>query len=150
MKLRNVQGGFSAVRARRARGFSLIELMIVIVIVGVLSAIAWPSYQNYVRRGHRSAAQTFMMTIAQRQEQYLLTNRSYTATISDLGGLTQPSETVDRYTFAVATTVSPPTYTITATAVGNQVVPNKFGDLTLGSDGTKTSPAVPPAEEWKR
>ena len=37
-----------------------------------------------------------------------------------------------------------------ATAVGNQVVANKFGDLTLASDGTKTSPAKPPAEEWKR
>jgi type IV pilus assembly protein PilE len=148
MKPRNVPGGFSAVGARRARGFSLIELMIVIVIVGVLSAIAWPSYQDYVRRGNRSAAQSFMLTIANRQEQYLLTNRSYAATTAALN-LTAPTETSGRYTFSI-TLPTPTSYTITATAIGNQVVPNKFGDLTLGSDGTKTSPARPPDEEWKR
>jgi len=91
-----------------------------------------------------------MMTIAGRQEQYLLTNRSYTTTIGTGGlGLTAPTETSGRYTFAVTNPTST-SYLITATAVGNQVVANKFGDLTLGSDGTKTSPAVPPAEEWKK
>ena len=150
MKPRNVQGGFSAVVSRRLRGFSLIELMIVLVVIGVLSAVAWPSYQDYVRRSHRSAAQAFMLTIAGRQEQYLLTNRSYTTTIGTGGlGLTAPTETSGRYTFAV-TNPTATSYLITATAVGNQVVPNKFGDLTLASDGTKTSPASPPAEEWKR
>ena len=148
MKPGNVQGGFSAVRAGRARGFSLIELMIVIVIIGVLSAIAWPSYQDYVRRGYRSAAQTYMMTIASRQEQYLLTNRSYAATTAALN-LTAPTETTGRYNFSI-TLPTPTSYTITAQAVGNQVVPNKFGDLTLGSDVVKTSPARPPDEEWKR
>ena len=148
MKPRNVQGGSSAAGARRARGFSLIELMTVLVIIGVLSAIAYPAYQDYVRRANRSAAQSFMMTIAARQEQYLLTNRSYAATTGALN-LTAPTETNGRYTFAIALP-TPTSYTITATAVGNQVVANKFGDLTLGSDGTKTSPAVPPAEEWKK
>ena len=148
MKPRNIQGGFSAVSVRRARGFSLIELMIVIVIVGVLSAIAWPSYQDYVRRGNRSAAQAFMLTIANRQEQYLLTNRSYAATVAALN-LTAPTETSGRYIITI-NLPTPTSYTITAQAIGNQVVPNKFGDLTLGSDGTKTSPARPPDEEWKR
>ena len=148
MKPRNIQGGFSAVDSRRARGFSLIELMTVLVIIGVLAAIAYPAYQDYVRRANRSTAQAFMMTIASRQEQYLLTNRSYASTAAALN-LTAPSETNGRYTFSITlpTTTS---YTITATAVGNQVVANKFGDLTLSSDGTKTSPAKPPAEEWKK
>jgi type IV pilus assembly protein PilE len=136
------------VDSRRARGFSLIELMTVLVIIGVLAAIAYPAYQDYVRRANRSTAQSFMMTIASRQEQYLLTNRSYAATAAALN-LTAPTETNGRYTFSITlpTTTS---YTITATAVGNQVVANKFGDLTLSSDGTKTSPAKPPAEEWKK
>jgi len=136
--------------ARRARGFTLIEVMITVVIIGILAAVAYPSYQDYIRRGNRSAAQSFMMTIAQRQEQYLLTNRSYTATIGSGGlGLTAPTETNARYTITM-TTPTATSYLITATPEGNQVVAGKFGVLTLSSDGTKTSPDRPPAEEWKR
>ena len=138
MKPRNVQGG----SVRGARGFTLIELMIVVAIIAILAAVAWPSYQNYVIRGNRAAAQSFMMTIAGRQEQYLLTNRSYTTTIGTGGlGLTAPNETNGRYTFAV-TNPTTTSYTITATATGNQI---SDGDLTLSSDGTKT-----PTDKWKR
>lgn len=125
----------------RLRGFTLIEMMITVVIIGILAAVAYPSYQDYIRRGNRSAAQTFMMTIATRQEQYLLTNRSYAASTAALN-LTQPSETTGKYTFAVSATTSPPGYTITATATGNQL---PDGDLTLSSDGTKTPP-----DKWKK
>lgn len=140
MKPRNVQGKSVAVSARRVRGFTLIEMMITVVIIGILAAVAYPSYLDYVRRGNRSAAQTFMMTIAQRQEQYLISNRSYAATVAALN-LTQPPETNGKYTFAVASP-SATEYTITATAVGSQSVD---GDLTLSQNGTKT-----PIEKWQR
>ena len=139
MKPRNVQG--VAVSARRVRGFSLLELMTVLVIVGVLAAIAWPSYQNYVIRGNRSAAQSFMMTVASRQEQYLLSNRSYAGSTAALS-LTPPPETNGRYTFNVTNPGGATTYLVTATAIGNQV---SDGNLTLSSDGTKT-----PADKWQK
>lgn len=132
------------------KGFSLIELMIVVVIIGVLASIAIPSYQNHVIKSNRSAAQGYMLKIASREEQYLLDARTYTdiATLS----LTQPSETTGKYTFAVtvvtATTdpgyiagVALPQYTITATATGSQL---SDGDLTLDNSGTKT-----PAAKWQ-
>jgi len=142
MKPTNVQGGFSAASARRVRGFSLIELMTVLVVIGVLAAVAWPSYQQYVIRSNRAAAQSFMMTIAGRQEQYLLTNRSYTTTIGTGGlGLNAPTETNGRYNFSV-TNPTTTSYVITADAIGNQA---SDGDLTLSSDGSKT-----PADKWKK
>ena len=127
----------------RARGVTLIELMVVVVIIGILAAIGYPSYQNYYIRANRSSAQQFMMNIANREEQYLLDARTYTATIGTGGlGLTAPSGLSTRYTFAVALTAGPPPgYTITATAIGVQA---SDGNLTLSSDGTKA-----PAAKWK-
>jgi len=127
---------------RRRRGFTLIEVMITMAIVGVLAAIAYPSYQQYVRRAARSAAQSFMLTIAAKQEQYMLDARTYTTTIGT-GGLvlTAPAETIGKYTFSVTTAAGPPpTYAITATAAGTQAVD---GNLGLTSDGVKT-----PAAKW--
>ena len=66
-------------------GFTLIELMIVVAIIGILAAVAYPSYQDHIRKGNRSAAQAFMMDVAQRQQSYLLNNRSYATTLAALG-----------------------------------------------------------------
>jgi type IV pilus assembly protein PilE len=62
---------------RRTGGFTLIELMITVAIVAILAAVALPSYRQYVVRSKRSAAQAQMMDIANRQQQFLLANRSY-------------------------------------------------------------------------
>src|SRR6185312_13377769 len=99
-------------------------MMIVVAIIGILSAIAYPSYLNYVMRANRSAAEQFMLDITSREQQYLLDARSYTATIGTGGlNMTVPTQVSPYYTMSivVANTATPPTFTITATAIGSQV-----------------------------
>jgi len=119
----------------KQKGFSLIEIMVVVVIVGILAAIAIPNYQNYVVKGNRAAAQAFMVDVASREKQYLLDARTYTADLATLG-MTAPTDVSKHYTITiVAPAGTPPTFTITATPTS----PGQTSDgaLTLTSDGTK-------------
>jgi len=126
----------------KQRGFTLIELMIVVVIISIIAMIAVPSYNNYVLRSNRSVAKQFMLAVASKQEQYILDARQYAATIGALG-LTAPSEVASRYTFSLAACAAPcTTYTITATAIGAQL---SDGNLTLDNLGSKS-----PADKWAK
>jgi type IV pilus assembly protein PilE len=126
-------------------GFTLMELMITVTVVAILASIALPSYQSYVVRANRSAVQQFMLDIANRQEQYMLDARSYTATIG-AGGLNMstPAEVTGKYTVtATAPVATPPSFTITATPVAGSSQAAD-GALTLNDLGVKT-----PAAKWK-
>ena len=132
-----------AVIHRQQFGFTLIELMAVLVILAVLLTVALPAYRDQVIKGHRAEAKAQMLEIANRQEQFLLSNRTYTASKTDISYVVPP-DVVPFYSFSISTlsATGAPFYEITATALGNQL---EDGDLTLNSRGEKT-----PADKWKR
>lgn len=66
-------------------GFTLIELMVVVAIVGILAAIAYPSYLDQVRKGRRAEAQALLMELAQRQQNFLMIRRRYASSLDELG-----------------------------------------------------------------
>lgn len=126
----------------RARGFTLIELMIATAIVGILAAIAYPSYSSYLVKSNRAAAQAHLMDLAQAEQQYFADSRSYAATVAALNATT-PSNVSSKYTVSIAVDAGPPaSFTISATPkAGTAQVAD--GALTIDNAGVKT-----PGTKW--
>lgn len=87
-------------RTMKQRGFTLIELMITVAIVGILATVAYPSYTHYIRKGKRATAQAALMELASKEQTYLLDRRIYTANLTSLGFIA-PKEIENDYTFAI-------------------------------------------------
>jgi len=131
-------------------GVTLVELLIVVVIVAILAAIAFPTYQDQLRKGSRAAAQAEMVKIANREAQYLLDARNYAVGAGALTTLSiaLPNEVSAHYAVTIVnasggvTVSTPPSFTIKATPLtGGRQVPD--GELTLTHEGAKTRAGNP-------
>lgn len=119
------------------KGFSLVELMIVIAIVAILVALALPSYSAYIRKANRAEAQQLLLNWGNNQELWRATHTTY----DDGTGIAVPTH--DKYTFA-ASNATATTYTLTATPRDDQVNDEQYGEtcnpLTLDQSNGKTPP----------
>lgn len=117
---------------KRNHGFTLIELMIVVAVIGILAAIAYPSYVESVRKSNRADAKSTMLQVANQEERYYTENNVY-GSIVDIGNVASPVPSQSgRHNITVATANANTTYTITATPV---VADPTCGNLTMTNTG---------------
>ena len=120
------------------QGFTLIELMIVVAIVGILAAVAYPSYAEYIRRGHRAEARAGLLQAAQWMERAATAKGTYPLEADFPAALkTVPN---NRYDVSIAS-ADGATFTLTATPKGAQVG-DKCGNYTLANTGLRGAKGV--------
>ncbi len=147
-----LSGSGDGCHQRHQSGFTLIELMIVVAIIGILSAVAYPSYTESVRRGDRSAARAALLEAQQFMERFYAANSRYTTDVAGTTPATLPArlqavpEGSPKYDLTVSA-VTLNSYTLTADPRGA----DKCENLTLTNTGVKgrsaTVPTIP--ECWK-
>ena len=123
----------------RVRGFTLLELMIVVVIIAILAAIAIPTYGRYAIRAHRVDGQELLLRVANAQERFYSTRNQY-GSLADVG-YTDTTSDKGYYTVGVAVEDDPAgnssqAFTATATPVGGQAK-DDCKNLTITNTGVK-------------
>lgn len=135
---------------RKMQGITLMELMIVVVIIGILAAIAYPNYRDFTARAKRNEAKAALLKIATNQERIYLNSNSYTTDMTDLGfptdGCAVPSDS-GTYTFCVPNADSND-FTATATYQPSDAEASKC--LTFQIDGRSVRTSAPYTDCWTR
>lgn len=140
MKINNAINGRTGLKI--TEGFTLIELMIAVAIVGILASVAYPSYQNFVVRSNRSEAPRELVRFANLQEQLYVDSRSYTENMSDLGAGSTSVYKTSNELYEIKSKVVNNTFTLTATAQGIQAT-NDPDCLNIEiTDTGKKTPAI--------
>jgi type IV pilus assembly protein PilE len=139
---------------RHQRGVTLLELMAVVVVIGILGALAIPSYRQYVMRAQRVEAKTALLQLATNQERFYLTNRSY-GTVAQLiaANLLEADGKSERDAYQITVAGADATgYTATATPIaGGQVDMRDDSQCTtfsITAQGVRTATGSAPASCW--
>lgn len=136
---------------RSMRGITLIELMIVIVVLGIIVAVAYPSYRDFAARAKRNEARSALLQIATNQERFYLNNNTYTNDLTQLGFQTTPVFTTETGSYNIQVTVANAnTYTARASYLlgGNEA--GNCPTFLIDATGSKTSPDGAHADCWTR
>jgi type IV pilus assembly protein PilE len=135
---------------RHESGVTLIELLITMAVVAILASIAFPSYAMFMKKSRRGDAESTLMDIAQREQQYLLDTRTFAPDVVTLN-TTIPADVSAYYTVQICQTTAlcpaapggtPPTFAIIATPIAGSP---QAGDYTLTLDNTGVKS---PASVW--
>ena len=129
---------FISSAGKRSRGFTLVELMVAVAIVGILSAVAFPAYTTYVLRANRASAKAILMESAQFMERFYTTNSFYTG--APLLSATVPKGAAGsaiKYNISFSVVPGASAYTLQAVPNGGQAA-DTCGTLTLSNTGAQT------------
>ncbi|GLX77160.1 type IV minor pilin protein PilE [Thalassotalea insulae] len=126
-----------SVSVKSLSGVTLIELMIVVAIIGILGAVAYPSYLDHILRSNRSEGQRELVRFANLQEQLFVDTRAYTNDMSKLGGSGSTHETEHGY-YKIKSALTASGFTLTATAQGSQLKDTGCLTMTISETGAKT------------
>lgn len=134
---------------RKMRGITLVELMIVVIILGILAAVAYPNYREFAARAKRNEAKAALLQIATNQERFYLNNNTYTDDMTNLGFVVSDNFVTESNSYTIDV-VAADANNFTATATYNNADGEAGKCQTFQIDGRGVRTSAPLADCWTR